>query len=128
MTLNVGSRLPAYCTSIGQVLLAHLPPAELDAYFARVDLHAYTEYTPATRKQLREQVLLARRADYAIADQQMELGMRSIAVPIRNSAGAVVAGINVIVQAGAGAARRLQTMYLPQLQSAARELGAQLVA
>ena len=47
-SLNVGRRLPAYCTSIGHVLLAHLPPQELDEYLARARFHPYTEYTPTT--------------------------------------------------------------------------------
>jgi IclR family pca regulon transcriptional regulator len=57
----------------------------------------------------------------------MEIGVRSIAVPVRNAAGAVVAGMNVIIQSGRGTVREMKSLYLPQLQSAARELAAQLV-
>jgi IclR family pca regulon transcriptional regulator len=57
----------------------------------------------------------------------MEMGVRSIAVPVRNGAGAVVAGMNVIVQAGRVPLRDMRTLYLPHLQAAARDLGAQLV-
>lgn len=114
VTLNVGSRLPAHRTSIGLVLLAHLPPAELEAHFA-----------PA---KLREQLQPVRNRGYAIADQLVELGVRSIAVPVRNAAGTVVAGMNVIVQAGRVPLRELRPRYLPRLRAAAAELSAQLAA
>ena len=127
VTLNVGSRLPAHCTSIGHVLLANLPPSELDAWLAKADLKPYTERTITSRAKLREQLEQVRAADYAIADRLMELAVRSIAVPVRNAAGTVVAGINVIVEAGRVSLRDMKSLYLPHLQNAARELGAQLI-
>lgn len=127
VTLNVGSRLPAYCTSIGLLLLAHLPASELDAYLSRVELRPFTERTITSPARLREQLAAIRQQDYAIADQFMELTVRSIAVPVRNTAGTVVAGINVIVQAGRVSLRDMRSLYLPHLQAAARDLGAQLV-
>jgi len=127
VTLNVGSRLPAHCTSIGYVLLADLPPRQLDAFLAKAQLKAYTERTLTSPEKLREQLEQVRQADYAIADRLMETGVRSIAVPVRNAAGTVVAGINVIVETGRVSLRDMRTLYLPQLQSAAAELGAQLI-
>lgn len=127
VTLNVGSRLPAYCTSIGQVLLAHQPAAALDAYLRQAEFHPYTERTVTSGRQLRALLADVREQGYAIADQQMELGVRSIAVPVRNNAGAVVAGINVITQAGRGNGREMKAQYLPHLQAAGRDLGAQLL-
>ena len=128
VTLNVGSRLPAHCTSIGHVLLANLPEKDLQAYLQTADLRGFTERTITSRHKLREQLEAVRAADYAIADQLMELQVRSIAVPVRNAAGRVVAGMNVIVQAGRVSLRDMRSLYLPQLQAAARDLGAQLVA
>jgi IclR family pca regulon transcriptional regulator len=127
VNLNVGSRLPAYCTSIGYVLLAHLPPRELDAYFAAVKLKPYTERTITSVPRLREQLDQVRGAGYAIADQLLEVDVRSLAVPVRNAAGTVVAGMNVIVQAGRVPLRDMKSRYLPPLQAAAHELGAQLI-
>ena len=127
VTLNVGSRLPAYCTSIGLVLLAHLPAAELDKYLAGVELKPFTERTITSRPRLREQIEQVRNQGYAVADQLMELGVRSIAVPVANAAGSVIAGMNVIVQAGRVSLRDMRSLYLPHLQAAARDLGAQLV-
>jgi IclR family pca regulon transcriptional regulator len=126
VTLNVGSRLPAHCTSIGYVLLANLPPKDLDAFLHEAELKAYTERTITSPEKLREQLEQVRQADYAIADRLMELAVRSIAVPVRNAAGKVVAGMNVIVEAGRISLRDMRALYLPHLQSAAAELGAQL--
>jgi IclR family pca regulon transcriptional regulator len=126
MSLNVGSRLPAYCTSIGHVLLAHLPEPALETYLAGLKPQRFTERTVTARDELRQLLATVREQQYAIADQQMELGLRSIAVPVRNSEGAVVAGINVIVQTARGTLRDMKTRFLPHLRSAAGELGAQL--
>lgn len=128
VTLNVGSRLPAHCTSIGHVLLASLPEKDFEIYLESADLRAFTERTPTSPQKLREQIAAVRATDYAIADQLMELQVRSIAVPVRNAAGTVVAGMNVIVQAGRASLREMKSLYLPPLQAAARDLGAQLVA
>jgi IclR family transcriptional regulator, pca regulon regulatory protein len=127
VNLNVGSRLPAHCTSIGYVLLANLPDKDLDSFLERAELKAYTERTITSPGKLREQLEQVRLADYAIADRLMEIAVRSIAVPVRNAAGQVVAGINVIVEAGRVSLRDMRSLYLPHLQSAAAELGAQLL-
>ena len=128
VTLNVGSRLPAHCTSIGHVLLASLPEKDLQNYLEHADLRLFTERTITSRQKLLEQLKVVRATDYAIADQLMELRVRSIAVPVRNASGKVVAGMNVIVQTGRVSLRDMKSLYLPPLQEAARELGAQLVA
>jgi IclR family pca regulon transcriptional regulator len=127
VALNVGSRLPAHCTSIGLVLLAHLPPADLKDHLARVDLKRYTERTITSRAALLDALEEVRDQGFAVADNMMEIGVRSIAVPVRDAAGTVVAGINVIIQSSRGSVRDMKTLYLPHLQAAARDLGAQLV-
>jgi IclR family pca regulon transcriptional regulator len=127
VNLNVGGRLPAYCTSIGYVLLAHLPAEELDDYLSRVKLLPHTERTVTDPDKLRQQLAAVRDAGYAVADQLMEIAVRSIAVPVQNAGGTVVAGMNVIVQTGRVSLREMRTLYLPPLQAAASELGAQLV-
>lgn len=126
--LGLGTRLPAYCTSMGRVLLAHLPPAEIDAYFARVKLVAFTNRTVIGQERLRREFETIRRNDYAIVDQELELGLRSIAVPVRNLAGRVVAAMNIGTQASRISLAELERRLLPELQSAARELGANLLA
>jgi IclR family pca regulon transcriptional regulator len=127
VSLNVGSRLPAYCTSIGLCLLAHLQAPDLKAYLTRVELKRHTERTITSRAALLEVLEDVRAQDYAVADNMMEIGVRSIAVPVRDAAGAVVAGMNVIIQSGRGTVREMKSLYLPHLRAAARELEAQLV-
>lgn len=124
VNLNVGSRLPAYCTSIGQVLLADLPEPELEAYIKRNKLVAYTDRTVSSQPQLREVLEAVRRNRHAIADQEMEVGIRSIAVPVRDASGAVLAGMNVIAQTSRMSIRDMKTKVLPHLQHAATELSA----
>ncbi len=126
-TLNVGRRLPAYCTSIGHVLLAHLPPEELDAYFDRVRLHAYTEHTPATPRRLRTLLKTVRDKGYAFASQFMEPRLCTLAVPVRDAGGNTVAGINVIVQGRLMTDDAMAGRFLHPMQDAALELGALLL-
>lgn len=127
ITLNVGSRLPAYCTSIGLVLLAALPEKELDAYLKRVQIKRFTPHTPSSAAALRTLLMEVRGNGYAVADQQMEIGVVSVAVPVRDLAGRVVAGINVIGQTGRTSAHVLIERSIAPLTSAAHGLSAQLV-
>jgi len=127
ITLNVGSRLPAYCTSIGQVLLAELPPPTLDAYLARVRISRFTDQTPVSVSALASLLAQVRENGYALAVQQMEIGVMSVAVPIRNVTGHAVAGINVIAQTGRGSPADLVVRCLPHLKAAAAALSAQLL-
>ena len=126
--LGIGTRLPAYCTSMGRVLLAHLPPAGLDAYFARVKLIAHTNRTVIAPEKLRKELAAVARNDFAVVDQELELGLRSIAVPVRDLAGKVVAAMNIGTQASRVSLAELERRFLPELRLAARELGSMLLA
>lgn len=125
--LRPGSRLPAHCTSMGRVLLAHLPPPELRAYLGRTKLRPLTERTIASREKLLQVLEAVRRNGYAIVDQELEIGLRSIAVPVRDTSGKVVAAMNVGTQAARVPLRDMEARILPRLQSAAAELGALLM-
>jgi IclR family transcriptional regulator, pca regulon regulatory protein len=124
ISLRVGSRLPAYCTSMGRMLLAQLPPEGLETYLARTSLVARTGRTVTSPRQLQERLDTIVRIGYAIVDQELELGLRSIAVPIRDRANAVVAALNVGVPSARVPLRELTARFLPILQAAAYELGA----
>jgi IclR family pca regulon transcriptional regulator len=124
--LNVGRRLPAYCTSIGQVMLAHLPPSELDDYLGRVRFHRFTEHTVTSPKQLLALLRKVRDAGYALASQQMESRLCTLAVPVRNTSGQFVAGMNVILGRPM-AERDMVGRFAQPLQSAAAELGSLLL-
>jgi IclR family pca regulon transcriptional regulator len=125
--LNVGRRLPAYCTSIGHVLLAHLTQEELDDYLGRVRFHRYTDYTPTSAAKLLPLLAAVRESGYAFASQQMELRLCTLAVPVRDIAGHYVAGINVILQGRLIGAAEMAERFLHPLQDAAAELGSLLL-
>ncbi|MBS0320688.1 MAG: helix-turn-helix domain-containing protein [Proteobacteria bacterium] len=121
--LNVGSRLPAASTSMGRVLLSGLPPQELAAYFARVRPVPHTPHTIVALDRLRSVVEGLRARDYAIVDEELELGLRSLAVPVRDAAGHVAAAINISVHASRVTVAEMQSRLKPVLQAAAHELG-----
>ena len=126
--LKPGSRLPAYCSSMGRVMLAHLAPADLDKYLDKVKLKPITERTVTAKEKLLQILDAVREKGYAIVDQELEIGLRSIAVPVRNGHGRVVAAMNVGAQAIRVSSREMETSALPHLRAAAQELGTLLYA
>lgn len=127
ITLNVGSRLPAYCTSIGQVLLAELDAPALAAYLARVRLSRFTDRTPKNSRALAALIETVRERGYALAVDLMEVGVMSVAVPVRDVTGRAVAGINVIAQSARASPQALVSRSLPHLKAAAASLATQLL-
>lgn len=125
--LNVGRRLPAYCTSIGHALLAHLPADELDLYLARVRFHPYTPHTPRSKEELLALLQAVRDAGFAFASQLMELRLCTFAVPVRDTGGNYVAGINVILPGRLLSRGEMASRYYEPLQHAAMELGSLLL-
>lgn len=122
VALNTGSRLPAYCTSLGRVMLAHLPFEELDAYLARVKLKPMTEHTIVSQPKLRAALDEVRRRGFAINDEELELGLRSIAVPVRGASGKVLAALNCSAPAARIGTEQLENEFLPVLLRGAREV------
>lgn len=125
--LNVGSRLPAYCTSMGRVLLAAIPEADLDAYLGRVPLKPFTERTIIVRDTLKRELERVRERGFSLVDQELELGLRSIAVPVRTANGSVVAAINVSAQAARVTCPDMEVQFLPRLFRVADEARVLLV-
>ncbi len=121
--LGIGSRLPAYCTSMGRVLLAGLSAAELDVYLSRVKLVKLTTRTVSTADELKTALNAIRRNGYAVVDQELEIGLRSIAVPVSNRDGRSVAAINVGTQSSRVSVAEMESKFLPPLRAAAHELG-----
>ena len=126
VALGAGSRLPAYCTSLGRVMLAHLPPEQLDAYLARVTLTPMTKNTVVAEKKLRSILATVSADGYAINDEELELGLRSIAVPVRSASGKVVAALNCGAQSSRVSVAQLEASFLPVLQRGAQELSVML--
>jgi IclR family pca regulon transcriptional regulator len=122
--LHIGSRLPAYCTSMGRVLLAYLPVDQLEQYLARVELIPHTTRTVSSVEKLRLALRNVRRNGYALVDQEYEVGLRSLAVPVYSPTGRVVATINLSGHAPRMPVFDMQTRFLPHLRNAAAELSA----
>ena len=120
--LGVGSRLPAFCTSMGRAILANLPPEELESILARVEFKRYTERTITNPAKLTQALRQIRRDGYSIIDQELEHGLRSMAVPIQNPSGKVVAALNIGAHAQRVSIQEMQTKFLPHLRAAAQEL------
>ncbi len=127
VSLGIGSRLPAYCTSLGRVLLAQLDAAELDDYFTNTEFCAYTEHTLTDPAALTAAVDRVRDQGYALVDQELELGLRSIAVPIQGPNRRVIAAMNVGVQAARVPSEELRERILPVLREEAEKLTAILL-
>lgn len=120
--LSIGSRLPAYCTSMGRVLLASLEPAQLAAYLERVPRRAYTSRTVTDAADLQRLLADVRRQGYAIVDQELEMNLRSVAAPVTSASGQVVAAINIGTPAQRVSLEDIASRFLPQLLNATREL------
>lgn len=125
-TLQPGTRVPAFCTANGRVMLASLPEAQRHACLARLQLESFTEYTIVDKDRLARELTLARAQGYAIVDQELELGLRTIAVPLRGFRNEVVAAMNVSVHTSRVAAGELVPRCLPALLRAQAEVGALL--
>ena len=120
--LSVGSRLPSYCTSMGRVMLAALSPEELSTYLDRIVLKALTPKTITDKALLMDVIGQVRSDGYALVDEELELGLRSIAVPVSDVNGHVVAGMNVGAHAGRASTAELIHRVLPVLRKGAVSL------
>lgn len=120
--LHIGSRLPAYCTSMGRILLAWLPTDQLEQYLSRVNLIPHTTRTVNSIEKLRLILRNIRRTGYALCDQEYEVGLRSLAVPVYSPSGRVVATLNLSGNAPRISVLDMQTRYLSHLRNAANEL------
>ena len=120
--LHIGSRLPAFCTSMGRVLLAYLPQDQLEQFLSRVTLTQYTPRTINSVDKLRLALRNVRRNGYALCDQELEIGLRSLAVPVYAPNGRVVATVNISGNAPRMNMMEMQTRFLPPLRAAASEL------
>lgn len=122
INLSPGSRLPAYCASMGRVLLAALSEAEARNILDRSDLKANTPHTKTDPEVLMEEFRHVRAEGYALIDQELELGLCSIAVPVENDRGRVVAAINIGAPAAHVPAAEMKARYLPLLMETKRAL------
>lgn len=123
VALQVGSRLPAAYTSLGRVLLTTLTAKQLDNFLKHAQLKSHTKHSITSKRELREIVAHVRESGYALVDEELEIGLRSIAVPVYDNQEQMVCAMNVGVQATRISVADLSKRILPVLQDAASQLG-----
>ncbi|WP_156761327.1 IclR family transcriptional regulator domain-containing protein [Microbacterium karelineae] len=123
--ITIGTRFPAHATSMGRVLLAHLPTAEREAALS-MPLEAYTDRTVADPRILAEELERIRERGFAIVDGELEEGVRSVAAPVRGRGGHVVAAVNVSTSSSRVDLDRLEGAFLPALRDAVRGIEGEL--
>ncbi|MFB4283096.1 MULTISPECIES: IclR family transcriptional regulator domain-containing protein [unclassified Nonomuraea] len=128
VTINIGTRFPAYCTSMGRVLLAGLTPEALEAYLGRAELRRLTSRTIVLPAALRSELDEVRGRGWAMVDQELEEGLRSIAAPIRDRTGRTVAAVNVSTHATRTSLQAAVRDLLPPLLATAAKIEADLAA
>lgn len=126
VTMTLGARLPAHATSLGRAILAHRSPAELERYFERADLHALTAHTITDAAELRRELAVIRDQGWALVDQEFEVGLRSLGVPVRDPDGEVVAAVNCSTHVDRAACDVLVGDIRPLLETAATRIGEHL--
>jgi IclR family pca regulon transcriptional regulator len=122
LAINVGGRMPAHATSMGKVLLAGLPDAELQQYLRTAKLDRHLARTITVPGVLRDELMHVREQGYAIVDQELEVGLIAIAVPVHDRAGRVVAAINLSTHVARRTVESLRAAQLEPLQRAARAI------
>jgi IclR family transcriptional regulator, pca regulon regulatory protein len=126
VSINLGTRFPAYATSMGRVMLAALPGDELDAHLERVQLRRLSPRTITAEPELRSELARIRRQGWALVDQELEEGLRSLAAPIRDRSGRVVAAVNLSAHASRTSIESMRRDLLPQLLATAARIEADL--
>jgi IclR family transcriptional regulator, pca regulon regulatory protein len=126
VSINVGTRFPAYATSMGRVLLAFQSQEQLDAYLDRVDLLPLSPRTVTSPDILRSELAKVRRQGWALVDQELEAGLRSVAAPIRDRSGKTVAAMNLSAHASRMTIAAARRDLIPPLLATAGKIEADL--
>ncbi|MBN9427645.1 MAG: helix-turn-helix domain-containing protein [Burkholderiales bacterium] len=124
--LTIGSRLPVYCSALGRVLLASLPAHEARAMVGSVELRRLAPRTPTTLNAVLSRVAACRADGYATSDEELELGVRSMAVPVFNRNGQTVAGLSIAMRADRMGPKEFVDAFLPALRRAQARLAEKL--
>jgi len=126
VTISVGTRFPAYATSMGRVLLAGLPPQQLEEYLSRVRLQRLTSRTVSSVASLRAELARVRAQGWAIVNQELEEGLRAVAAPIRDRRERVIAAVNISTQASRTSLETMRRELLPPLLATVKRIESDL--
>jgi IclR family transcriptional regulator, pca regulon regulatory protein len=125
--LHVGSRIPSYCSATGKALLASLPQPDLTELLDRIELLPRGPRTVTCRAALLAELTQTRRTGIAVNDEELDRGLRSIAVPVRSRPGEVIAAINLSIPWSPVAISELADQYGPILQATARQISSLVI-
>ncbi len=128
VAISVGTRFPAYATSMGRVLLAGLSAEDLDAYLTIARIDRLTPRTVGSVAALRAELTRVRSQGFALVDQELEEGLRAVAAPIRDRAGRVVAALNISAHASRASLESMRRTLVPPLLATAARISADLPA
>jgi IclR family transcriptional regulator, pca regulon regulatory protein len=128
VSISVGTRFPAYATSMGRALLAGLSDEDLNTYLKDVALQPLTPRTVTSEPVLRAELARVRAQGWALVDQELEEGLRAVAAPIRDRSGRAVAAINVSAHAGRRSLEAMRRDLVPPLVATAARISADLPA
>jgi IclR family pca regulon transcriptional regulator len=126
VSITVGSRSPAHAVSTGRVLLAAEPDELLHAYLDKVKLEKLTPNTVTSKVKLREMIEEVRLTNFSIVDQELEIGLGSLSVPIRDGSGRVIAALNVCCPSSRSSVEEMKKRILPELTAASQRITAGL--
>ena len=124
--ISLGTRVDLYCSATGRVLLTAWPDEQVSAYLDRTRPEARTKYALVRKAALRDAVASARKDGFATTDQELEIGLRSIAVPVRDSRGSVVAAMSASASSARITMQQMIKTFLPILRQSADALGSAL--
>ncbi|MCP4989536.1 MAG: helix-turn-helix domain-containing protein [Colwellia sp.] len=122
ISLNVGTRLPAITTSLGRVLLANLSTCDLDKFLSRCEMKQHTDFTITDPAELLTEIAKVKQQGYSIVEQELELGLTSISVPVNDGMGNVVAALSISTHVSQTNTEQLLTSILPALKSCAAKI------
>lgn len=128
VTIDIGSRFEAYRTSLGRAILAWRDPDEVEGIWARSDRSAPTRFTVATLEALQAHLMEVRASGYALVDQELEQGVRSVAAPILDTEGSAIAAVNVSTHSSRTTKAELRKRIVPALLDTAGAIGTALTA
>ncbi len=118
----LGARVPGHVTSAGMLMLANLPSAQLEEWFATHQLPAYTPYTISTQEDLRKEIKRIRQQGWALSEQQFDLAFRGIAVPLKDLRGDLMGALSVLMPIQGESSEAVVKRIVPVLQEAAQSL------